>query len=294
MQLNSLFMNKVRMLKSYLLNLSKWAKFIPPIFMVEDREKPIVFVIGTGRSGTHFMDSVLISNQNFTDLTGGVENKFVFDEVTRTALFDDELKCSTLVKFKALKNYASPNVLVDQSHPNIWHVERLIARFPAAKFVGMVRDPLSVTYSTLNHSGVVSWLESYTSFPVPNKFLGINKENLERYKDYSLAQRSGLRWAVHMERLDKLKRRYPNSVFVMNYEELCVHPERQLGKLADFLGTDKFECPVVEKAALHKKDRLKEKADVLSVIEGYFLSNPLQDESIIPLSSYLCLDGFKV
>lgn len=293
MNLNSFLVNKIRMLKISLFDLGRWAKFIPPLFMIEDREKPIVFVIGTGRSGTHFMDSVLISNPDFTDLTGGVENRFVFDEVTRAALFGDELKCSTLIKFKALKNYAAPKILVDQSHPNIWHVEHLIARFPAAKFVGMVRDPLSVTYSTLNHSGVVSWIDNYTNFPVPNRFLGINKENLMCYAGYSLAQRSALRWAVHMARLDEVKRKYPNSVFVMNYEMLCAYPEQQLRKLADFLGAEKFESPVVEKAALHKKDRLKEKAHVLSVIEEYFSSNPLPDESNIPLSGYLSLNGHK-
>jgi len=240
------------------------------------------------------MDSILISNSKFTDLTGGAENKFVFYEVTKAALFGNELKFSTLLKFKALKKHASPNILVDQSHPNIWHVERLIAKFPAAKFVGMVRCSLSVTYSTLNHSGVMNWVDNYTDFPVPNRFLGINKENLECYMGYSLAQRSAMRWAVHMSRLDEVKRKYPSSVFVMNYEKLCAHPEQQLRKLADFLGVEKFESPVVDKSALHKKDRLKEKSDVRSVIEGYFSQNPLPDESIIPLSSYLCVDGFEV
>lgn len=292
MKLNSFVLNRIQILKSAVFKAGMWAKFIPSLLMLQDKEKPIVFVIGTGRSGTHFMDSVLISNSDFTDLTGGRENRFVFEEVTKTALFGDELKGSTLIKFRALKNYARPQVLVDQSHPNIWHVESLLARFPTAKFVGMVRDPLSVTYSTLHHSGVSSWVENYENFPIPNRFLGVNENNLERYKAYNLAQRSALRWAVHMERLDKVKRKYPNSIFIMNYEELCANPERQLSKLSDFLGTQKFECPVVETAALYKKDSLKQKADVFSVIKGYFSSNPLPDESNIPLSDYLCIADY--
>nr|WP_133004963.1 sulfotransferase [Marinobacter sp. JH2] len=233
------------------------------------------------------MDRILISNTDFTDLNGGKENQFVFGEVTQAALLGVDLKKTTLTKYRALKNYAWPKVLVDQSHPNIWQVENLLAKFPEAKFVGMVRDPLSVTYSTLHHSGVASWAENYENFPVPNRFLGVSDENIGHYKRYSLAQRSALRWAVHMERLDNLKRKYPDSVFIMNYEQLCVSPEVQLHKLSDFLGCkNDFKGPVVETSALYKKNKLKEKSDVLLIVKGYFSSNPLPDEKYIPLSDY--------
>lgn len=265
-----------------------WVNYSPYV-LKKDFIEPI-FIIGTGRSGTHFMDSILNSHDEITDLVDGKENPFVFSQVTKSALYDVELDKKTMFKYRLLAKAAYPKALVDQSHPNIWHVEQLLSFFPKAKFIGMVRCPFSVTYSAINHSGVSSWFSQWEDFPIPNKFLGVDKENLSFYPDYNIPQKSALRWSSHMYRLDYLARNYPNSVTTVNYESLCHHPKAELKKVKDFLClSNDFKMPKVNNEALYKKNKLTchQQTDIETQVNLFFEKHCLTSEDYIPLSTYL-------
>lgn len=235
-----------------------------------DAESKMIFVVGTGRSGTHFMDSIINSHPRATDLNDGKENPQVFGKVTLAAINNTRLSPRTIRNYRLLKRVAGGLDLVDQSHPNLWHVEQLLDNFPNAKFVAMIRCPYSVAYSTLKHKAVPGWLKNYKDYPVPNQFLGINHENINEYAHYGLAGKSTIRWLAHVKRICEIKKRYNDSVFVMNYEDLCVNPKNKLEELRVFLGYEEnFEAPKVNLESLEKKNHLldEDKNEIGRILE---------------------------
>jgi hypothetical protein len=66
------------------------------------------------------------------------------------------------------------NFYLDKSHPNIWIADKIKEEFPEAKFVGIERNPFATVSSMLKHRGVMKWHRDWKSFPVPNRFLGID------------------------------------------------------------------------------------------------------------------------
>lgn len=148
-------------LKVFITKCGLWLKNLS--FAKYDTRGP-VFIVGTGRSGTHFMAEILASHEEMTDLTGGRENQFVFGNVTSAALSGKKLGMVPILKYRMLAGKAYPKIFVDQSHPNLWHIEELLKAFPTAKFICMVRDPYSVAYSTLQHDGVKARLLAWEKY----------------------------------------------------------------------------------------------------------------------------------
>lgn len=272
-------------MKYHIKSYAEYLKYV----LYKQAEDPF-FIVGTGRSGTHFMDSIMNSHPEITDLMEGQENPFVFGAVTDTAIKGKRLTPLTLFKYRLLSRAAGPKFLVDQSHPNLWHIDQLIQKFPRSKFIAMVRCPFSVTYSTLQHSGVSGWLKNYDQYPVPNDFLGITTSNRKPYGAFSLATRSALRWCSHMQKVDTWKRKYPDAVYVMNYESLCGDPAVKLAELKSFLGlqTD-FPTPKVNYESVSKMEKLsdQDKVDIATAVERFFVESPLIDEEFVPVSRYL-------
>lgn len=214
--------------------------------------KNILFVIGTGRSGTHFLTQCLTKHPRLTDFTGGKENPLVFDAITQAAL--DQSRALELLPqaekiYDALALLASPDWLVDQSHPNIWFAEHWARNYPAAHFVGIIRNPFSVVASMMKHAGVSAWALRWERYPVPNPFLGITAA--EAYGHMSLAERCTLRWISHYRRLNDLIRTLGKKLSIVVYEDLCRDPHRHLSNIFEKLGlTDHFTVPRVDRDAL--------------------------------------------
>jgi len=259
-------------------------------FIFGGKETGQVFVVGTGRSGTNFMARVLNAHVEISDLSGGRENSFVFGDVARRAVQDKKLGQFTLKKYRLLSRAASPRIFLDQSHPNLWHIEELINAFPKSKFIGMVRCPYSVAYSTMKHDNVKRWFFDYAGLTSESRFLGLTKDIAENYDRYSIAQKSALRWCAHMYRLDKVTRMHKKSFLVVNYEQLCRRPEPILKAIENFLELDhEFSIPDVNLASLDKKRQLLDKdIDFITrMVDEYFSVNRLEDENFVPLKRYL-------
>jgi len=252
--------------------------------------KPPIFIVGTGRSGTHFVCSTLIAHPEITDLTNGKENRIVFRAVTDSALNMRQLSPETIFKYKALRLLSFNAHYIDQSHPNLWHVEQLLKVFPNAKFIGIVRCPFSVTYSMLNHVGVRNHFNNYMNYPSPNQFFGINQVNANEYHSLSASSKCALRWCSHMHRLDTVCRAHPSSFLIVNYEQLCLQPRSTLDELRNYIGLkSEIPVPIVRNDSLYKKYNLSssERTNVQETVESYFKSNPIPDQSLVPLREYL-------
>jgi hypothetical protein len=194
-----------------------------------------IFVIGSGRSGTHWLGYIL---EGHSDIHVTIEKPPIFDWVTAIAL-DPSKRASLLPKL--IKRYrvehqsVSPKHYADKSHPNIWIAEDLAAAFPEALFVGIQRNPFATVNSMLKHSGVLSWHERWQEFPVPNRFLGITHEIRADYESMPLAAKCALRWKAHRERLQDLRQTMGSRLLVLKYEDLIMEPDAHLVSLSNFL-----------------------------------------------------------
>lgn len=255
--------------------------------------RPGVFVLGTGRSGTHFLTRCLISHPGLTDLMQGRENPFVFKDVVNIALnncLDGEKIDRLAEKYRYLMQVAAPQGLVDQSHPNIWLADALARKLPQARFIGIIRDPFSVTYSTLQHSGVRNRFGKWRNYPVPNPFLGIDTDNAGRYDGMSIPEQSALRWISHARRLGELKQILKDRLLVVQYEDLCLHGDEVMKRIAVFLDMEnRFSMPHVTTESLYKKNSLSDKdiADVCRAVAEFTRRYEVEPEIQACVQGYL-------
>ena len=193
-----------------------------------------LFVVGTGRSGTHFVTDCLIKSRDVTDLTGGKENRWLFDDVAAIATGRrpaSEVR-NVIRKYRLMRLVAPTKVLVDQSHSSLWFSDELAAAIPRSRFVAMVRDPRAVVASMLQHHGVRRRTEEWQDYPFPNPFLGIDEQNRDDFERASLAGKCAYRWVAHIERIAELLDRHPGRTTVVAYEQLVTDP---LGEMARVL-----------------------------------------------------------
>ena len=116
-----------------------------------------VFVIGTGRSGTHWLGYSL---GNHPEVRATVEMKPMFGLSTRMAL-DASLESQLFGKLKRAYQWqllrSAPRLYLDKSHPNIWIAEKLKDAFPKSQFVAIERNPYATVASMMKHKGVSAW-----------------------------------------------------------------------------------------------------------------------------------------
>jgi hypothetical protein len=195
-----------------------------------------IFIVGTGRSGTHWLGHIL---QAHPLIHVTVEAPPIFAWATEMAV---DPRRKPLVMPLLVQRYeqehlaVSPRHYADKSHPNIWHAEDLAERLPDAVFVGIQRNPFATVASMLKHPGVLGWHDRWREFPVPNRFLGITAENAGEYDALPQAARCALRWKSHAERMAKLQTSLGGRLLVIGYEDLILRPDAEVARLTAFLG----------------------------------------------------------
>ncbi len=212
-----------------------------------------IFVLGTGRSGTHWLGYILAAHP---DVKATIEKPGLFHNVTTAAI--DQQKRKKLVR-KIVRQYrwehakVAPKYYLDKSHPNLWLAEDLMHSFDDAVFVCIVRSPYAVTASSFKHANVNKRFKTWRSYPVPNELLGIHEDNVSEYADLSLAGRSAVRWAAHCKRIYELQKAHPDRVAVVNYEKLITDHKTQLPKLKKVIGLSRnIPSPTIRKESLDK------------------------------------------
>jgi hypothetical protein len=212
-----------------------------------------IFIIGTGRSGTHWAGYILKAHP---DCYATIEDPRIFNLVTEMALNPTRRKdlfTKLLVKYRYQHTLVAPKHYLDKSHPNIWLAEDLAKNFSDAIFIGILRNPYATVASMLKHRGVLFWIERWKEFPVPNQFLGITRENASEWEQLSLAAKCALRWRSHAEQMAHLKNALGSKLYLINYEELISGTERELRNLENFLNLDtSIPLPEVKRKSLDK------------------------------------------
>lgn len=201
-------------------------------------KKNLIFVSGTGRSGTHLIGRTISSHDA---IEGRIETSNTFGPITRIATTQDfnpswlTFLYKLVLKSRLNKVIKSTDkIVLEKSHPSLWLVDYFIKTFDA-KFVFIYRDVEPTVSSMLEHGGVLTW---YDKLPQdkPNRFLGITKENASTFDNLSIEEKCALRWQSHYNEIFALNKKYPDRTFVMKYDEFLVNPEPILEKIAAFIG----------------------------------------------------------
>jgi len=219
-------------------------------------DKKLIFIVGTGRSGTHLVGRVLATNPQ---IQGRIEEPETFRLITKIAVNQD-FKCPVEVYFqKQILKFKLINILkhstkhiLEKSHPSLWLIDFLIENLKNVLFIGILRDIGPTVSSMLEHKGVLSW---YNKLPLnkENRFLGITKDNRSYFEKLTIEEKCALRWLSHKNELFRLLLKYPDWLYIVKYEDFIKEPKPILSGIAAFAGvTDTFECDSIHSEALDK------------------------------------------
>lgn len=212
-----------------------------------------VFVVGSGRSGTHWLGYVLDA---FPATHVTVEKEPIFPLVVEIAQ-RPELEPFAFPKlarlYRAEHRAVLPKHYVDKSHPNLWLAERLNGEFPEARFVAIWRTLEGTVASMMKHDGVRHWVEVWDRTRRPNRFLGITEDLIPAYRRMSLPARCAVRVIAHAREIERLTGVLGRKLHVVRYEDLHSRPEMEVQRLAEFLGlSDPPDIPMPNTDSRHK------------------------------------------
>lgn len=236
--------------------------------------KGCAFIIGTGRSGTHWLGHTLEHHPEIRE-TIEVEPMFKLVKTMATEPERTPQLMPKLVQAYKKQMIRSPGKLyLDKSHPNIWLVEELLKNFPHAKFLGIIRNPFATVSSMIQHKRVSRWHKEWKKLPIPNRFLGITNEIAASYDELSLAKQCAIRWKSHYERMRELEGSQADHCLVMHYENLAYNTQHELKRIEDFLQLKaQIDAPEIKTESLDKWKINLTDSDVTDIEEAIGMSN---------------------
>ena len=204
--------------------------------------KKIIYIMGTGRSGTHLLGRTVSSHPL---IEGHIEDPDYFHPAVNIAVKQDISsqwyigiqKYRLLRKYKSLIKQSSSDFILTKSHPVIWFSEYLMNKLDNALFIGIIRNQYQTVSSMLNHSGVQEW---YSMLPQnkPNRFLGITEENKSYFNDFPLESKCAYRWLSHKKELQRLQNVLKDRYLLFDYDDFVTHLDDHLQKISDFLNIE--------------------------------------------------------
>lgn len=195
-----------------------------------------VFVIGTGRSGTHFLARTLAGYENSWDPNQGHENWPVLSSIAKAAIDGKDWpgRASQYYSDTFASKHAG-HVLLDQHHSNIFFVPELIAAHANIVFLYPYRPAVQIVASMLRHKGVLSWYKYaqrprlFRQVPYPNPFLGVAAKS--EIKDEPMHMLCARRVIAHHRKFADLQQQYPEQVRKIAYEALVHDPAAELDRV---------------------------------------------------------------
>lgn len=130
----------------------------------------------------------------------------------------------------------------DASPELIYCAEALVAAFPDARLVQVVRDGRAVVAAMLADPIELAWLRSGVAnvdSEFPNPFYGIETEpDRAAWAGLSAAGRCAMRWRGSLHEMARLRRRLDGErLTTFRYEQIVAEPTRAALALAEFIGT---------------------------------------------------------
>lgn len=210
-----------------------------------------IFVVGCGRSGTHWLGYTLASHP---DIVGQIEVQPAFGmahEMAWDPFVERDRMHELFALYDAIHARIRPKHFADKSHSALWLVQPLAAHFPEARFVAIRRRVLPTVASMLNHAGVLSHYARWNANPGPNRFLGVT--DVASYAALPIHLRCALRVIASSNEIQRLAGQSDCRIHVIEYDQMQSDPTGETSRLADFLDVaDTFNPPAAKPASLVK------------------------------------------
>lgn len=195
-----------------------------------------IFIVGTGRSGTHFTVRLLNGFANARDPLNGEENRTILYDVAKAAIHHRMPSQATAEYYRKLLA-STDGVLLDQHHPNLFFLHHWAGMFPGLVFLHPVRPAYQIVASMLRHEGVMAWYDYAGRFrqrtinriPYPNRFLG-----LDRFSDIRTMPRHLLcahRVLAHRKAFEAALPGMGGALRGVRYEDLVADPEAEFARV---------------------------------------------------------------
>lgn len=225
-----------------------------------NNQKKIIFISGTGRSGTHLLGRTVSSHP---EITARIEEPDTFKFISKIATTQDfyfkpvTFALKMVLKFRLSKILKkSSNHILEKSHPSLWLVDFFKKTFKSSKFIFVYRDLEPTVSSMLEHKGVKTWYNKLPQHKI-NRFLGISKDNVSAFANLTIEEKCALRWKSHFDEIFKLKDKYPEDVLVVKYDFFMTHPKDVLEDVSRFLQISNTFAP--EDFKIESLDKWKNK-----------------------------------
>ncbi|WP_146681714.1 hypothetical protein [Thioclava sp. F28-4] len=205
-----------------------------------------IFVVGTGRSGTHFTTRLLNGFKNINDPQKGREHPRILKDVAQAAIHH-KLPSSTTENYYREHISKDGPIFLDQHHPNLFFTQHWSKKFEGITFIYPNRPTHQVVASMLRHQGVMEWYKYATNWkhrlryskgcgrpfltppPFPNLFLGI--ENSAEIRDLPIHLLCARRVIAHRLAYIRAGKDINSDMRSINYENLVGDPEKEFSRV---------------------------------------------------------------
>jgi hypothetical protein len=236
----------------------------------------IIFVVGTGRSGTHFTCHCLREFGRVDDFQNGQERGTTLFAIAHAAMMHESFPRAVLAHYRMrrLQAFLRRRILVDQHHPNLFFIDDLLRLFPGSVFVYPSRPAVQVVASMIAHGGVSGWYDQIKAgaltVPFPNRFFGL--ENVGQLTTEPAHRICWYRIRAHRAAALAARARHgADRVRFLDYESLVRDRDAALAKIfsADELGRlGRHEITVPSTASSLQKYRDALSAEQIAEIEA--------------------------
>lgn len=195
-----------------------------------------VFIVGTGRSGTHFTARLLNGFENIHDPLEGKEHPEILMDIAKAAIHHRKPSKATETYYREQLDQGT-GVFLDQHHPNLFFARHWSDIFENIVFLHPQRPTHQVVASMLRHSGVMSWYRYAGNWrrrlinriPYPNRFMGIDRySDINRLPSHLLCAH---RVIAHRAAYEALKNEIGVSMRGIDYEGLVNDPNAELSRV---------------------------------------------------------------
>jgi len=207
-----------------------------------------VFLAGTGRSGTTWVEEIINGRNDFRIMFEPFHSKKV--DILRDwnyiqYLRDDDRRDQFLIPASRILNGYIKNDWIDKENHKIFSRKRLIKdirtqlilhwikhNFPEIPIVMLLRHPCAVANSKLKLGWDTHLDEFLKQDELMQDFLNPFKKHLENAE--TLFDKHIFLWCV--ENYIPLKQFKEGEILVIFYEDLCKHPQNEIEKIMPFIG----------------------------------------------------------
>lgn len=226
-----------------------------------------VFIVGTGRSGTHFTTRLMNGFENIRDPMAGKENNEILRDVARAAIHH-RLPSKETENYYRERLENRKGIFLDQHHPNLFFVKHWSEIFDGLVFLYPQRPAHQIVASMLRHAGVMGWYRYagewrqrlINRIPYPNQFMGIDRyADIKQLPPHLLCAHRVL---AHRRAYERLVSGAGGALRGIEYQSLVNDPLAELSRV--FTTEELSALGTFTLVETPRKDSLSKYRDVLS------------------------------